>query len=295
VDRLASLLARFHEAPGLGQPAPWSPDEWLARLDAPTRQSFELARAAGRDLLDPGEIDRLERAMHRMRETDRRVFIARRDAGRAVDGHGDLHLDAVWFEHDDAEPVVIDCLEFDAELRRIDVAAELAFFAMDAAYRGRSDLGERLLRRYAMLTDDYALYGVVDYHMLHRALVRAGVAALAASQPEITGSQRRDAAASARRHVEWMRAWIERPRRSDVLMTTGLSGTGKSTVANEAGDAIDAVVISSDRVRKPLARAAGGRLDDLNSEAMTDAVYAGLPDRAGPVLDSGRPVVLDAT
>ncbi len=295
VDRLAQSLSSFHERVGLGRPSPWSAEAWLARIAAPTKASFELARSAGRGLFDVREIERLDVAMRRMRESGRNEFAARRDAGRAVDGHGDLHLDAVWFESDDADPVAIDCLEFDAELRRIDVAAELAFFAMDAAYRGRADLGERLLGSYAAFTDDYALYSVVDYHMLHRALVRAGVAALAATQPGIADPQRKAAAESARRHVIWMREWLDRPDRSEVFLMTGLSGTGKSTVAAEVAEVICGVVIASDRVRKHLARTPRGRREPLYSAAMTDDVYAGLLDRAKPVLTSGRPVVLDAT
>ena len=295
VDRLARLLARFHEGVGLGRPAPWSASKWLERTAAPTKASFQLARTAGGGLLDVRELEYLDVAMRGMRESGRDRFEARRTEGRAVDGHGDLHLDAVWFETDDADPVVIDCLEFDADLRQIDVAAELAFFAMDAAYRGRADLGERLLRGYAALTDDFALYGVVDYHMLHRALVRAGVAALAATQSAIAEPQRRAAADSARRHVAWMRAWLERPTRTDVFVMTGLSGTGKSTVAEGVADANDAVVVASDRVRKHLARSPRESREPLYSAAMTDDVYAGLLARAKPVLASGRPVVLDAT
>jgi aminoglycoside phosphotransferase family enzyme/predicted kinase len=301
VDRLAAVLARFHESVSLGRPAPWSPEAWLERVAEPVRKSFALARDAGQRVLDPAAVDRLEGAMEEILSRDRARFLDRREAGRVVDGHGDLHLDAVWFEREGADPVAIDCLEFDASLRRIDVAAELAFFAMDTAYRGRTDLAERLLQRYAALTDDYALYGVVDYHILHRALVRASVAAVAAGESEIDAAQRDEAAESARRHLAWAIGWLERPRRAGVLLTCGLPGTGKSTVAAAAAATTGGVVIASDRVRKHLAGvrpdahppdAPGG---SLYGEAMTEAVYAGLLDRAEPVLASGRPVVLDAT
>ena len=88
-----------------------------------------------------------------------------------MDGHGDLHLQHVWFETDASEPLVIDCLEFDAGLRRIDAAADIAFAAMDLAYRGRDDLAERFLRVYASERDDFDLYGVVDYFIGYRAAV----------------------------------------------------------------------------------------------------------------------------
>jgi len=301
IDRLAALIARFHASVGLGRPAPWSPEAWIERVERPVAASFALARDADGDVLDPGELERLERAMHGLLERDRARFLARREEGRVVEGHGDLHLDAVWYEHDDADPVVIDCLEFDRDLRCVDAAAELAFFAMDAAYRGRAELGERLLDRYAAEADDYGLYGVVDYHILHRALVRASVAALAAQEPEIESEQRTAAAQSARRHLALMGGWLDRPRSPVLLVVTGLPGTGKSTAAAAAAEAIGGVVIASDRVRKHLAGVAprthpadvpGG---GLYQAEMTESVYTALLERAEAPLASGRPVVLDAT
>ena len=66
-----------------------------------------------------------------------------------------------FFETDEASPIAIDCIEFDPLLRRIDCAAEVAFFAMDLLYRGRADLAERFLAQYAALRDDFQLYGVI--------------------------------------------------------------------------------------------------------------------------------------
>jgi len=162
-------------------------------------------------------------------------------------------------------------------------------------------LHDGYLHSVQRMTDDYGLYGVVDYHILHRALVRAGVAAVATGEDEIEEAQRAEAARSASRHVAWMAEWWDRPSRAVVLLTSGLPGTGKSTVAAEAADAIDGVAIASDRVRKHLAGvpadahqpdAPGG---EMYSAEMNAAVYAGLLERAEPVIASGRPVILDAT
>jgi len=301
VEALADRLVAFHRTTHLGTPAPWSPEEWLARVERPVAETFALARTKGGAVLEGSLLDRSEDAMRRWLDDHRSVLLARRAAGRAVDGHGDLHLDHVWYPEDEGPPVVIDCIEFDAELRRIDVAAELAFFTMDASYRGREDLGERLLSCYAALGDDYALYDVVDYHILHRALVRASVAAVACSEEEIEEPQRARAAESARRHLAMVDERLDRPSRALIVSTTGLPGTGKSTVAAAAARALGGVVISSDRVRKHRAGLAPTDRGDADPETglytpeQTEAVYSGLLERARPVLASGRPVVLDAT
>ena len=112
-------------------------------------------------------------------------FERRRLAGCAVDGHGDLHLQHLWFERDDGDPIAIDCLEFSEPLRRIDAAAEVAFPAMDLRYRGVAAEAERFLRVYARERDDFDLYAVVDFFASYRAAVRAKVASIAVADAAI--------------------------------------------------------------------------------------------------------------
>ena len=54
--------------------------------------------------------------------------------------------------------------------RRIDAAADVAFLAMDLAYRGHAELAELFLGRYAEASDDYDLYRVRGCHQcgIHR-------------------------------------------------------------------------------------------------------------------------------
>jgi aminoglycoside phosphotransferase family enzyme len=123
-------------------------------------------------------------------------FEGRRLAGRAVDGHGDLHLQHIWFENDDVDPVIIDCLEFSEKLRQIDTASEVAFTAMDLRYRNQQVLADRFLRTYASERDDFDLYSVVDYFIAYRAPVRAKVAAITSVDSSINSGQRTRARSS---------------------------------------------------------------------------------------------------
>jgi hypothetical protein len=142
---------------------------------------------------------------------------------------------------------------------------------------------------------------VVDYYIAYRAGVRAKVAALAAQEAEIPPEQRAAAAQSARRHLALGARALEREERGGLLLVCGVVGTGKSTVAELAADALEGVVISSDRVRKrlaglaPEARAGGPRGRGLYTPERTRQVYAALLERAEPVVASGRPAILDAT
>ena len=294
VDAVAARIADFHAAHGLGAPAPFSGAEWRDRVLAPVRETF--ADLVASPPLAARATAALARAGAIAAEQWTR-FEARRISGRIVDGHGDLHLQHVWFERPGEPPLMIDCLEFRDDYRQIDAAAEVAFLAMDLAYRGRRDLAERFLRRYAEASDDFDLYGVVDFFAAYRAAVRAKVASLAARDADLPGEQRRLAAESADRHLSLAERALAPRAPGAVVAVGGIVGTGKSTVAAALADATGGAVISSDRVRKRqagLAPTARGDAELYGAER-TRRTYAGLLERALPVVRSGRPALLDAT
>jgi len=297
---LGRALAHFHAGVRLGRPAPWTPQQWLERLEAPMRDSLRVLASL------PGApyqgVEALARSSWARFAALAPQLEERRQQGRAVEGHGDVHLQHVWFEAGPERPLLVDCLEFDAELRRIDTAAEVAFPAMDLVYRGRPDLAERLLAAYAEETDDFGLFAVVDWYAAYRAVVRAKVAALAAREREIPEEQRARAEESARRHLELAAGFLEPPPAGRAVALCGTIGSGKSSVARALQQRTGGVVIASDRVRKrlgprPDARPADAPAPDagLYTPARRAAVYRALLTGAEAVVGSGRLAILDAT
>ena len=289
LDETARSLGRFHAQVRLGTPAPFSEEEWLGRVE-------RRALAAIPPLPGGAELRDAFRSFLSEHAAD---FEARRLAGRAVDAHGDLHLEHIWFERDDAPPLFIDCLEFSDDLRRIDAASEVAFLSMDLEYRERHDLGERFLRRYASESDDFDLYSVVDFFASYRATVRSLVAALAADDAELPEKRRRGAAGSAQRHLALAERRLARTAAGALVLVCGVVGTGKSSAAEVAAEALDGVLISSDRVRKrmfglaPDEHAHFGDYEGIYTPERSERVYRGLLGRAEPVITSGRVAILD--
>ena len=74
--------------------------------------------------------------------------------------------------------VPFDCIEFNPDLRWIDVMSDIAFLVMDLASHGRTDLAFALLNRYLEVTGDYDGVRVLPFYAVYRALVRAKVDAL---------------------------------------------------------------------------------------------------------------------
>lgn len=93
--------------------------------------------------------------------------------GRVVDGHGDLRPEHVCLNH---PPVVIDCLEFSAELRQVDPFDELAFLGLECTVAGAPWVAQRLVDGVAAALGDRPPQALVHLYTANRAALRARLA-----------------------------------------------------------------------------------------------------------------------
>jgi len=213
--------------------------------------------------------------------------------GRYRECHGDLHLENLLVQ--DGEIVAFDALEFDAKLREIDVASETAFLTMDLLAHGRGDLAYSFLTRYLEESGDYDGLKVLRFYLVHRALVRAKVRAIKAEQG--AAEPGRDALAPYLAVANDLVA----PRTPLLLITHGLSGSGKTHVTQELIGALCAVRVRSDLERKRLhGLAADARTDSpvgggLYDASATQRTYERLAEIADAALRSGFDTIVDAT
>jgi hypothetical protein len=291
LTRLAERLARFFTD---AAPAPQAGTIEVIRgnvVENFTQVEPFVGRFVSRETFDAvqaWQLGLLERQSGRFR--------GRIEQGRIRDGHGDLRLEHVYFE--DAEPLVIDCVEFNERLRCGDSAGDVAFLAMELTARSRADFAEQFLAAFALASDDHDLYGVVDFYAGYRAWVRGKVAAFLAADPFTPREKASRKAEEARSLFDLARSYAQ--ARSDVppvVAIGGLIGSGKSTLAEALGRAVGVPVVSSDRIRKALAgvRATERAPEGAYSAAFSARTFDDLFRRAAVVLDSGRGVVLDAT
>jgi aminoglycoside phosphotransferase family enzyme/predicted kinase len=256
-----------------------------------------LAALAQR-LEDPG----LRATLARLRdwtETEHRRLVPTLDARRAEgfvrEGHGDLHLGNIALHR--GRVLIFDCIEFDPRLRWVDVMSEIAFVVMDLGHRDRPDLARRLLNRYLERTGDYAGLAVLRYYLVYRALVRATVASIRGAQAE---QKAVDESAEIQTYLARAEQFTRASPRS-LVITHGVSGSGKTTVTSALLEAIAIVRIRSDVERKRLAGlAAESRTNSavdagLYTPEATRRSYERLRALAETVLRAGYSVVLDAT
>ena len=197
-----------------------------------------------------------------------------------------------------------DCLEFAARFRCADVAAEVAFLAMDLDHHGRADLAGAFVEAYVRASGDADLPRLLDFYACYRAYVRGKVLGLRLRQDSLARNDACQVAEEAGAYFELARAYAERaahPRPPLLAAVLGPPASGKTTVARALAGRLGLVHLSSDVVRKELAGlpptepCAAPYGKGPYSAEMTRRTYATLLERAGRWLRRGRPVVLDAT
>jgi predicted kinase len=205
----------------------------------------------------------------------------------------------------DDEVTVFDCIDFNAELRWIDVMSEVAFVVMDLHDRGFPALAWRFLDRYLQHSGDYAGLAVLPYYLVYRALVRAKINLLRLQQNS-DGDHPMSAARAAatlseyRSYIELAQAFAHSPRPA-LLITHGLAASGQSTVAGRLLEASGFIRIRSDVERKRLHDLAadmssGSAVDaGIYTSDATQATYQCLAALAEQVLTAGYCVIIDAT
>jgi aminoglycoside phosphotransferase family enzyme/predicted kinase len=296
VDALAGAVARFHAAIDRAPAA--SPFGDPAHVHAPMRQNFEQLAPLIDDAADRATLDALRAWSERERGRLEPAFAARRDGGFVRECHGDLHVGNIALI--DGELQIFDGIEFNANLRWIDVISEIAFLTMDLRERGQPALAARLLDAYLQATGDYAGLRVLRYYLVYRALVRAKVARLRAGQEPADDPDRAAELAVCRDYLG-VATRLAAPRPVALVVTHGVPGAGKTFRTQQLLEALDALRVRSDVERRRMfgtAGALGGiapRTGDAYGEAATQQVYARLEQLAHSVLDAGYPVIVDAT
>jgi aminoglycoside phosphotransferase family enzyme/predicted kinase len=222
----------------------------------------------------------------------------RAQAGLVRRCHGDMHCGNIIIE--EGQPKLFDAIEFSEKIATIDVLYDLAFLLMDLWFHGERQAANIVLNRYLHLRrrqEDLTGLAMLPLFLSTRSGVRALVTADLVHELPVSSSMkpRGQALDSFRAAIAYLK-----PEAPVMICIGGLSGTGKSTVAQavagEIGAAPGAVVIRSDIERKALAGVAEtDRLPLFSySHEATAEVYDHCLSRAERVLKSGQSLVIDA-
>lgn len=279
-DALASFHRRAERSPAISASAT---SRALRERWAGT--AAELSPFVG-ERVDPDAYEQVTALADRFVAGRSPLFEQRIDEGRICDGHGDLQASDIFCLPDG--PRLLDCLEFDDQLRHGDVLADVAFLAMDLERLHAPVPADLLVGRYRRQSGDPFPTSLLHYYVAARAHVRLLVECLRADQRRQAGTAEAPAVAPlldlALRHLQRGRVRL--------VLVGGPPGSGKSSVAGALANRLDAEVLSTDHLRRELAPVP---LADRYRRTAREAVYRELCTEASRQLGLGRSVVLDAT
>jgi hypothetical protein len=293
IAAVARRLARFHAETPIAPPD----RRGVETLEATLEENLVTLREAGAGVLDERRLISAERFTRNFIAARRRELDARSRGGQVRDCHGDLRAEHVIVPAQ--RPVyVYDCVEFNPELRQIDVAADISFLVMDLTRLGAEGSAVQLIDAYRRADGDPGDDALLSFFASYRAWVRAKIACLRALElaaEDHERSQQQQAEALELLRLGHRFAW--RARGPLLLVVCGVAGTGKSTLARKLADLSGWAHISSDVTRKRLAGlspAEHGR-EALYGHGHTMRTYRKMGRAARPELEGRGGVIADAT
>jgi len=295
LDGFAHVIATFHKTAQRAETETAYGD--LEHLSQPVYENFTQIRdnVSNKALLQT--LVTLETRSHEEIHRLEPVFNQRKADGFIRECHGDLHLRNMAWVND--KPLVFDCIEFNSNLRWIDVISEIAFLVMDLEKRKQSELAYRFLNAYLERSGDYHGLLLLTCYLTYRTLVRAKVEAIRSGQSHVPPEEQATAYQSFQDYLQ-LAVKYNQGRPLHLIITHGLSGSGKTTLTQRLIEQLGAIRIRSDVERKRLfglKAEDNGRAKvetDIYSEDASQRTYSKLVELADHALEGGYPVIIDA-
>ncbi|MEM7761166.1 MAG: AAA family ATPase [Cyanobacteria bacterium P01_A01_bin.40] len=218
---------------------------------------------------------------------------SRRDSHKIKECHGDLHLKNICLWHD--KILLFDRIEFNESFRFVDTMYDVAFTVMDLSARGKMEFANAFLNSYLEYSGDWEGLLVLPLYLSRQAYVRAKVNSFLLDDPQIDATAKNQAKQAASNYYQLAYQYTQTKSGSLILMS-GLSGSGKSTVARNIAKSTGAIQIRSDAVRKHLAVIALDETgaDYIYTQEMTQKTYDRLLELGTMLVKAGYTVILDA-
>lgn len=303
MDDVASMVADFHQL--IESAAEDSSYGSAETVHHPVTENFvQIREHLDTDSYEE-DLKQLEEWSSAAFEKLRTIFVKRKHDGFIRECHGDMHLrNIVWLDDEEHHgPVAFDCIEFNDNLRWIDVISEVAFLVMDLQSRQLYPFAHRFLNSYLEQTGDYDGLVLLPYYLCYRALVRAKVSVLRLQQAGVSVDEKQQMLDEFELYLGLATDYSKAS--SPVLMLMrGVSASGKSTVSQMMLEKTGAIRVRSDVERKRLYDVP---LDNSKDERRSDPINSGLYSArasvetynrlltcAESIISAGYSVIIDA-
>lgn len=307
IDQIARSIAEFHARAERGREVAQYGSSEIIRLN--WDENFAQTMEFRGKTITAREFNETKGAVERFITENRGLFQRRRAGGFVRRCHGDLHSKNIFIltsdgsdKSDRSDVRIFDCIEFNPRFSCSDVASEVAFMAMDLDYSGRKDLANFFVERYLVHTKDAGMLRLLNFYKCYRAYVRGKVTSFILNDPGVGAPDKAKARQTARKYFKLSHRYaLGLAARPKLVAVMGLPGVGKTFVARELAERIDAFHLLSDSIRKQLL---GIPVSEHRVASYGQGIYKGniskktydeMMRRAQALLSAGYSVIIDAT
>ena len=268
-----------------------------AQITEPVQQNFSHVSPLLKNNADHLQLQHLEKlTLSKLAEISH-LIEERKQQGFVRACHGDAHLGNIAIV--DEEPIFFDCIEFNDSFRWTDVMADLGFLIMDLESKGYNEFAAHTLNEYLQLTGDYSGLAVLDFYKTYRATVRAKVMLFQMQQTE--SPTEKQTLLEKYRHAIALATEFLTKEYPSIVITQGVCGSGKTTLATILAGKMSKIYLSSDRERKrsnglePDQQAVSPVNQDFYSHEMHQKTYQHLLQLTQQILNYDYSVIIDAS
>jgi aminoglycoside phosphotransferase family enzyme len=196
IDRIAKIIAEFHSKAETNRRI--SEFGSLA-IETNWKENFEQTEEFVGKTISTEDFKLIRERVEDFMKRNVSLFEKRTAEGRIRDCHGDIHSGNIFVTDG---IYIFDAIEFNERIRYTDVAADVAFLAMDLDFRGRADLSNFFVEKYVEYSDDQELMRFLPFYKCYRAYVRGKVTSFKLKDPNVGGEEKSNAMKEAKAYFK---------------------------------------------------------------------------------------------
>lgn len=197
VRRIADTLAHFHEKA--------KNDNLIASFGTPqtiiknVHENFSQTEKYIGKTIDKKSYETIRGYTVKFVEKNEPLLLDRVANNKIKDCHGDLHMEHLYIID---KIYIIDCIEFSERFRFSDVAADIAFLAMDLDFHNHAELSNSFVENYIHYSNDIEIMKLINFYKCYRAYVRGKVDSFELDDPALSDIEKINAAETATKYFK---------------------------------------------------------------------------------------------
>ncbi len=196
VERIAKIIAEFHSKAETNRRIS---EFGSSAIETNWKENFEQTEEFVGKTIIMKDFKLIRQRVEAFIKRSVSLFEKRIAETRIRDCHGDIHSGNIFVTDG---IYIFDAIEFNERIRYTDVAADVAFLAMDLDFRGRPDLSDFFVERYIKYSGDRELTKLLPFYKCYRAYVRGKVTSFKLKDPSVGREDKSEAIEEAKAYFK---------------------------------------------------------------------------------------------